>query len=68
MRFGAFRRVMILAVLFAFLAGCSSATKKAYLRHLSVTIAPVEIGVADVNSARPAPAVIAAADTGATSE
>ncbi len=40
MRARAFRRGVGLLVLLFVLSGCSSATKKNYLRHLSVTIAP----------------------------
>ena len=40
MRAAAFRRGLGLLVLAVLLGGCATATKRQYLRHLSVTIAP----------------------------
>ena len=41
---GAFRRLVLSVILLlavAILAGCSSPTKRHYLRHLSITVAPM---------------------------
>ena len=48
MRAGAFRRglgpLLLIAVVFLGLAGCSTPVKQDYLRHLEVTIAPAQAG------------------------
>jgi hypothetical protein len=41
MRSAASRRGLVLLALAVVLSGCTSATKKRYLKHLSTTIAPV---------------------------
>ncbi len=48
MRARAFRRGVGLLALLVVLSGCSSATKRNYLRQLSLTIAPLERGAETV--------------------
>ena len=67
MRFGAFRRLSaaaLVVVATVSLIGCSSPTKRHYLRHLSIVIEPAEPGsvlVSAFDTDRGIPAVTAAA-------
>lgn len=63
MRSAASRRGLALLALAVALSGCTSATKKHYLKHLSTTIAPVSAGAEPMAAAgNPGPATVAAAD------
>jgi starvation-inducible outer membrane lipoprotein len=61
MRSGASRRGLVLLAMVFVLSGCTSATKKHYLKHLSTTIAPVSAEAETMAAARaggPAVAVV----------
>jgi PBP1b-binding outer membrane lipoprotein LpoB len=61
MRSAASRRGLALLALVVVMGGCSSATKKHYLKHLSTTIAPVGSESETVVAANPAGSAVAAA-------
>ena len=61
MRSGASRRGLVLLALIVVLGGCTSPTKKHYLKHLSTTIEPVSSRsqpLAGADTGRPAVAAI----------
>ncbi len=62
MRSAASRRGLALLALVVVMGGCSSATKKHYLKHLSMTIAPVASESERVVAASPGGSAVAAAN------
>ena len=62
MRSAASRRGLALLALVVVMGGCSSATKKHYLKHLSTSIAPVTVESETVVAANPGASAVAAAN------
>ena len=62
MRSAASRRGLALLALVVVMGGCSSATKKHYLKHLSMTIAPVASESEPVVAANPGGSAVATAN------
>ncbi len=62
MRSGASRRGLVLLTLVFVLSGCTSDTKKRYLKHLATTIAPVSAESERVAAANESGPVVAAAN------
>ncbi|MHC4210837.1 MAG: hypothetical protein ACYTE6_04135 [Planctomycetota bacterium] len=62
MRSAASRRGLVLLALAVVLSGCTSATKKHYLKHLSTSIAPVSAESETVVAANPGGSAVAAAN------
>jgi predicted component of type VI protein secretion system len=62
MRSAASRRGLALLALVVVMGGCSSATKKHYLKHLSTSISPVTAEVETVAAANPGASAVAAAN------
>ncbi len=62
MRSAASRRGLTLLALVVVMGGCSSATKKHYLKHLSTTIAPVTSTSEPAVAANPGGSAVATAN------
>jgi hypothetical protein len=62
MRSAASRRGLALLALVFVMGGCSSATKKHYLKHLSTSISPVMVESETVVAANPGASAVAAAN------
>jgi predicted component of type VI protein secretion system len=62
MRSAASRRGLALLALVVVMGGCSSATKKHYLKHLSTSISPVTVESETVVAANPGASAVAAAN------
>jgi predicted component of type VI protein secretion system len=60
MRSAASRRGLFLLALAVVLSGCTSATKKHYLKHLSTTIAPVSVDAEPMAAAGESGSAVAA--------
>jgi len=62
MRSAASRRGLALLALVVVMGGCSSATKKHYLKHLSTSISPVTVESETVVAVNPGASAVAAAN------